>query len=137
MLIRGKNLRLKFDGKFLYHATECSIDISSDTEEIATKDTQGKQVIATDYGYTLSTSALYATLPGGNTTHVSSDVLIAAQLANTLIEWEFTDGEVGSKIYSGECYVTSGNISASNTGIANTSFTLTGTGDITTATVTE
>lgn len=131
MVIQGKNLRLKFNDKLLMHATECSIDISSDTEEIASKDTQGKEVISSDYGYTLSTSALYSTLPSGDTTHMTSDALIDAQLDRTLVEWEFTTGVEGQKIYSGQCYVTSSNIGASNGSIANTSFTLTGTGDIT------
>lgn len=129
--IAGKKLRLKFDGKKLYHATDCSLSISSDTEEVASKDTNGKQVIPGDYGYTLSTSALYAVLESGlSGTHITSDVLLQAQLDKTPIEWDFLSEETGSVVYHGTAYVTQSDINAPNGSIANTSFTLTGSGDI-------
>lgn len=129
--IPGKKLRLTFGGKKLYHATDCSLSISSDTEEIASKDTQGKQVIPGDYSYTLSTSALYAVLDAGVTaTHITSDVLIRAQLDKTPIVWQFLSEEEDSEVYSGTAYVTQSDLNGPNGSIANTSFTLTGSGDI-------
>jgi predicted secreted protein len=126
---KGKDLRLKFGDKFLLHATSCSLSFSTDTEEITTKDTVGKELVLGDQSYTLSTSALVATLPDGNTTHVVKSYLINAWKNKTLIAWEFTDGEVGNDIYSGNCYVTGGELTADNGSIANTSFSLTGTGE--------
>ena len=128
--IKGKNLRLTFDGKKLLHATECQLSIASKTEEIATKDTVGDELLISGYNYSLSTSALMATLPVGNTTHVVADVLVEAQVAGTPVAWEFTSGEAGTKVYSGTCFVTQSDMTASNGSSANTSFSLTGTGDI-------
>ena len=127
---KGKNLRLKFNDKWLLHATDCGLSISSDTEEIATKDTDGKEILIGDYSYTLSTSALMASLPSGDTTHIVSETLIDAQLDKTLVEWEFTDGIAGTKIYSGTVYVTQSDITATNGSVAGTSFTLNGSGSI-------
>ncbi len=128
--IKGKDLRIKIGNKKVWHATECSISISTDTEEVATKDTNGKVVVPGDYGYTLSTSALVATLDVGNTTHVTSDQLIALQLAGTAVTWEFASAEVGTILYSGTAYITQSDITAATGSIANTSFSFTGSGDI-------
>ncbi len=132
---RGKNLRLKFGGKTLFHATSCSLSVSSDTEEIATKDTAGKVVIPGSYGGTLSTDALLADKENGSTTTVDAFDLLQFQLDKTEITWEFSTGVVGDRIISGTTYLTQTDFSAEEAGIATGSFSFITTGDITLATV--
>lgn len=127
--IKGKDMRFEFGEKFLLHATDCSASVTTDTEEIATKDTVGKEITLGDQSYTLSTSALYATLPDGNTTHVVTPYLMQAWKNKTPIPWKFTDGVEGHDVYSGVCYVVGAELTAGVAGIAGTSFSLTGTGE--------
>ncbi len=54
--IKGKNLRLKVEGKTVFHATECTWSTSRELEDIATKDTNGKRRVLGDYDFTCSTS---------------------------------------------------------------------------------
>jgi len=129
--IKGKNLRLKFNDLWLLHATTCGLSIASKTEEVATKDTDGDEILSSGYGYTLSTSALMATLPTGDTTHAVTDYLVDAQLDETLVPWEFTTGVAGDRVYSGMCRVTQSDIAAENGSIATTGFSLVGSGNIT------
>jgi hypothetical protein len=128
--IKGKALRLRFNDKLLYHATECVLDMSRDTEETTSKDTNGKLIALGDYTYTLSTAALYAMLPAGDTTHIDADTLNAAFLAGTSIDWQFFSAGDSLKMYSGTVYVTSANLTATNGSNSNTSYTFTGSGDI-------
>jgi len=126
--IKGKDARFKFNDKFLLHATECSLSISLDLEEIATKDTVGKEQLPGDYSYTLATSALVATPTGDQaTTHSVSEILVNAALDKTLIPWEFP---TATTIYSGFCYVTQADITATNGSVAGSSFSLTGSGAV-------
>ena len=132
---KGKNLRFKFDGKTLFHATSCSLSVSTDVEEIATKDTAGKVVIPGSYAGTLSTDALLADKPNGSTTQVDAFDLMALQLANTQITWEFSTGASGDRIVSGTTYLTQTDLTAEEAGIGSGSFSFITTGDITLAVV--
>lgn len=127
---KGKNLRLKFDGKTLFHATSCSLSVTSDTEEIATKDTAGKVVIPGAYGGTLSTEALLADKENGSTTVVDAFDLLQFQLDKTEITWEFSTGVSGDRIISGTTYLTQTDLSAEESGISTGSFSFITTGDI-------
>jgi len=135
--IKGKNLRLSFGDKLLWHAQECTLSISAKNESVSTKDTQGDEIVMDGYNYTLSTNGLAAALPDGNTTHITGDTLTDAVLNNTLINWEFGTGVVGSRMYSGTAYVTQADISASNGSAVTGSFSFTGSGDITAVAVPE
>lgn len=133
---KGKNLRLKFEGKTLYHATSCGLSIATDSDEIATKDTAGKVFIPGAYSGSLSTDCLIADKKTADAaTKADAFDLIALQLANTEVDWEFTTGVSGDRIMSGKAYFTQTDITAEEAGIASGSFSLVTTGDIVIATV--
>ena len=46
-----------------------------------------------------------ANLPSGDTTHVTADDLLSAQLAGTEIEVEFTTDVLGDILYTGMAYI--------------------------------
>lgn len=132
---KGKNLRFKFEGKTLFHATSCGLSIASDVDEIATKDTNGKVLIPGSYSGSLKTDVLLADKESGATTVVDAFDLLQYQLGNTLITWEFTTGTTGDKIISGSTYLTQSDLTANESGISSGSFSFVTTGDITIATV--
>jgi len=104
-IYNGKFLRFKFDSKMLLHATNCKLTVSSKLEEIATKDTDGTVSIPSGYSYSGSTEALLSNLPSGDTTHVTADTLLDAQLAGTEIDVEFTTDVTGDFIYTGKAFI--------------------------------
>ena len=132
--IKGKNMRLSFEGKTLFHATSCGLSISTTLEAIATKDTDGEMNVPGNYSWTLTTSALYANKPMGSTQTDFND-LIVMQLAGTEIDVEFTTGETGDKVYSGKAYIESADITAEVGSMANGSFSFKGNGSLTVDTV--
>lgn len=132
---KGKNLRFRFEGKTLFHATSCSLSIASDSDEIATKDTDGKVFIPGSYSGTLSTDNLLADKETGATTAIDSFDLLEYQLNNTLVTWEFSTGVAGDRLVSGSAYLTSSEMTAEESGIASGSFSFNTTGDITISTV--
>lgn len=101
----GKFLRFKFGGKKFLHATNCKLTVSSKLEEIATKDTNGTVSIPSGYSITGSTEALLANLPEADTTHVTADMLLDLQLAETEIDVEFTTDITGDFIYTCKAYI--------------------------------
>ncbi|OIQ16547.1 MAG: hypothetical protein BM557_09540 [Flavobacterium sp. MedPE-SWcel] len=129
--IQGKKLRLSFGGKKLWHATECSLSITTDFEELASKDTDGKNQLPGDYSWTLSTSNLVADLPDGDTTHVNADDLIDLQLNDTIVTVEFTTGVTDDTVYSGSAYVSQSDITATNGAVSSGSFSFNGDGKLT------
>lgn len=128
----GKNLRLSLAGQTLFHATSCGLSISSDNEEISTKDTNGKNIIPGGYSGSLTTDCLIADKSG---TENDAWDMVQNQLSNTKITFEFTTGTTGDRTISGECYVTQSDITAEENGIATGSFSFITTGDITLGTV--
>jgi len=132
---KGKNLRISLEGKTLFHATSCSLSIQSDTDEIATKDTNGKVLIPGSYSGSLSMDNLLADIDAGNLTQVDQATLLGYQLANTEISWEFSTGVSGDMIISGTGYLTGSDLSAETEGISTGSFSIQTTGDITVSTV--
>lgn len=128
---KGKNLRLKFEGKTLYHATSCGLSISTDSDEIATKDTSGKVFIPGSYSGSLTTDCLVADKLTAEAGTVSDAFdLMVLQLNNTEVSWEFTNGVVGDRIMSGTAFFTQADITAEEAGISSGSFSLSTTGDI-------
>tara|TARA_R110000868_G_C10970676_1_gene769829 strand:- start:8460 stop:8882 length:423 start_codon:yes stop_codon:yes gene_type:complete len=127
---KGKFLRLKFEGKTLFHATTCSLSIATDTDEIASKDTNGKIFDPGNYSGSLSTDCLLADKPDGSTTVVDAFDLMAFQLANTKLTWEFSNGVAGDRLISGETYLINSDFSAETNGIATGSFSFQTSGDI-------
>lgn len=129
-IYKGKNVRFKFADKTLYHATSCTLAISSTLEEIATKDTNGTVSTPGNYSWTISTNALVADKPALSATQSDFMDIVALQLAGTLIEVEFTDGATGSFVLSGSVYVESANITAEVGQSVTGDFSFKGTGDL-------
>jgi hypothetical protein len=136
-IYKGKNVRFSFEGKTLYHATSCSLSVSTTLEELATKDTQGTISVPGNYSWSISANALVADKPAGSTTQDGFMDIMALQLASTPIDIEFTDGEVGSWKLAGTVYVESANISAEVGNSVTGDFSFKGTGDLVKTTITE
>lgn len=133
-IYKGKNVRFSFGDKTLYHATSCTLGISTTLEEIATKDTNGTVSVPGNYSWNISTNALVADKPASSTQVDFMDI-VALQLAGTAIDIEFTDGETGSFILSGTVYIESANVSAEVGQSVTGDFSFKGTGDLTKALV--
>lgn len=138
---RGKHLRIIVDGKPLYHATSCSLDVTTNMDEVETKDTDGNIVTPGNYNFTLSTDGLVAEGPAGGT-HVDTFDLLQLQLDGTSLAFEFanvgTSGdtpEAGTKLISGNMYVNSTGISSDTPATATGSHSFTGNGNLTITTV--
>lgn len=132
----GKAMRLRFDDKILYHATSCQLTVASDTQELATKDTNGKIVSMDGYSATLSTDALWADKEStGTTTQIDPAELLGLQIAETPIAFEFTTGTSGDVVISGTCYCNNSDLGAEVGNKATASFQFIVTGDITVDTV--
>jgi hypothetical protein len=129
-IYKGKNVRFSFDGKSLYHATSCKLSITTRLEEIATKDTTGAMSISDGYNWSISTESLVASKPVDSTESDFMDIL-DLQLAEAVILVEFTDGETGSFIISGNVRVASSDITAEQGAVMTGSFSFTGDGDVT------
>lgn len=129
-IYKGKNLRFSFGGKTLYHATSCKLSLSTKLEAIATKDTNGTVSTPSNYEWSLSADALVANKPSGSTTQEGFMDLVALQLAGTQIEVEFTTGEVGDFVLTGNVYIESCDITAEVGNSTTGSFSFKGTGDL-------
>lgn len=130
-IYKGKNVRLRIGDKTLYHSTTAQITITSNTTEIATKDTNGTIVTPDNYSWTASMESLWANKPDGSTTQLDPKDLITHQLANDLLTLEFTTDVQGDDTYSGSCYVTQTDLGAEVGNSATASFQFTGSGDLT------
>ena len=130
MIFQGKNVRISVEGKTIYHATSCKLDISMSLEEIATKDTEGSVNTPGNYTWNASTDALFATLPSGDTTHKSADEILDYLLAKTELDFEFSTNQSGLWVYAGKVYVESASIDATVGQSVTGSFTFKGNGDL-------
>jgi|SRR5690606_15286333 len=131
-IFQGRRVRISVDGKVIYHATECSIQIDSQTQSVATKDTNGALNLPDGYSWSASTNALVAEVPSNlAATHKSANDIVAIQLAGTEVEIEFTTGVEDEFVYKGKAYVTSSSITSSVGNAVSGSFTFTGNGDLT------
>ena len=130
-IYKGKIVRFQFDDKKLLHAINCSLDISTKLEEIATKDTDGTVTVPSNYTWSGSAEALFATLPSGDTDHVTADTLISQQLAGTEVAVQFTTAQTGDFVFSGNAYFESVKIDAQTGTSVKVSFSFKGNGNLT------
>ena len=128
-IYQGKLARFKFNGKTLFHATNCKLSVSTKLEEIATKDTNGSVVIPGNYAWSMNTDALVADKPVGTTQSDFMD-LLTFQLNSALIQVELSAGVVGDWKLAGEVYIDSSDITAATTGAVQGSFSFKGTGNL-------
>lgn len=139
-IYKGKNIRIIISGKKIFHATEGSISITTNLESIATKDTDGNIQTPSNYEWTASANALVAQVDPAGThaaSHSSFTDLVAAQLANSELDFQFTTEATGDFIFSGKVYITQCDITASTENAATGSFSFTGNGNLTLDTVEE
>ena len=132
-IYKGKDLRIKVEGKTVFHATECSFSSSMNIDSIATKDTTGEVGTPSTLSWTLSTNALVTNAPSGSTTTQGTKSLLDYHKAGTLVEIEFATGETGDLIISGSAYIESCELQAPVQGNATFSASFKGDGDYTVA----
>lgn len=128
-IYKGKNVRLSYNGKALYHAMSCKLSISTKLEEIATKDTDGTLSIPSNYAWNISAESLVANKPTASTQIDFMDI-VSLQLAGTEIDIEFTDGATGNFILTGKVFVESSDITAENGNSLTGSFSFKGNGNL-------
>lgn len=131
----GKNLRVRIDGKAVFHATECSFTTSRNMESIASKDTNGEQVTPGNYSWGVSTNFLVANIPAGSTTQVGTKEILDTYQDGTEVEVSFTTNIVGDVIITGNTYIEGLNMSAGTNGVATGDCSFKGNGDFETALV--
>lgn len=130
----GSDLRFTFDGKTLYHATNCSITLSRATKERATKDTNGTEVAKGIKSWSGSTEALMVKeLPAGVTTSMAWSQLfdLYDDDSDTLVDVEFTLGPAGTTgdfYYAGKAIITELGGNAPNEEDATASISIVGSG---------
>jgi len=130
-IYKGKNVRISYGGKTLYHTTSCKLDVSTSLEEIATKDTDGTVQTPGNYSWTASAESLMADIPAMSTTQIAGDDLLDFQLAGTELDFEFSTYETGSYKYTGKVYVESSSIDATVGQSVTGSFSFKGNGNLT------
>lgn len=128
-IYKGKNVRLSYNDKTLYHATSCKLSISTKLEEIATKDTDGTVSTPSNYAWNISAEALVANKPTSSTQSDFMDI-VSLQLAGTEIDIEFTDGATGNFTLSGKVYIESSDITAEVGNSVTGSFSFKGNGNL-------
>lgn len=126
---KGKKVRISLDGKTLYHATSCKVDISTELEEIATKDTKGKVSVPDGYSWSASTEALVADKPL-DSTQVDAMDLVDYLLEGVELDFEFTTKEAGDFLFKGKVLVSQASIDASTGSAVKGSFSFVGQGDL-------
>jgi hypothetical protein len=127
----GRDLRIHVSDKTFFHATECGFNSSKAIEAIATKDTNGEEAIASTLTFTLTTSALVTNKPTSSTTTNGTIDILNIHKAGTRVPFEFTTGDEGDILISGECLIESCDITAPVAGFATYSVNLKGVGEYT------
>jgi predicted secreted protein len=142
MIIRGKNLMVFVGGKSVAYATSHSVDLSTNTTEVAHKDITGNgtETVAITTAWTMSSDSLYSYDGAG--TGVTD--LLTAWKSSTTLDLVFGLGGTFSSTggwsidssettLTGKAIITSLSISADASDNATFSITFQGTGDLTIA----
>lgn len=128
---QGKDLRISYNGKVLYHTTECGFSISANFEEIATKDTDGTNTVPGEYTWSMTAASLIANKPTATTDKIDCSDLITSILEKKKFKVEFTTAVTGDIVLSGDIYVESVSVSAAVGQIATGDFSFKGDGTLT------
>ena len=128
----GKNLRIRVDGKTIFHATECSFTTSRNMESIASKDTNGEKVTPGNYTWGVSTNFLVANIPTGSATKIATKQILDLYQAGTQVQVQFTTQIAGDVIITGQSFIESMNMSAPTNGVATGDASFKGNGDFVT-----
>lgn len=91
-IVKGQNLRLKINNKFVAFAQDCELNVETETEETSTKDSNAKfkDYDVTGVGYTVSTNALFS-VDESETDTTGMDGMAALDIALTgnRLDFEF------------------------------------------------
>lgn len=128
----GKNLRIRVDGKTIFHATECTFTTSRNMESIASKDTNGEQVTPGNYTWGVSTNFLVANIPTASTTQVGTKEVLDIYQNGSEVEVQFSTNIVGDVIITGQSFIEGMNMSAGTNGVATGDCSFKGNGDFVT-----
>ncbi|MBF4484432.1 phage tail tube protein [Flavobacterium sp. CSZ] len=128
----GKNLRIRVDGKTIFHATECSFTTSRNMESIASKDTNGEQVTPGNYTWGVSTNYLVANIPTASTTQIATKQILDTYQQGSEVEVQFSTEIVGDVIITGNSFIESINMTAPTNGVATGDASFKGNGDFVT-----
>lgn len=106
----GRALRIKVGGSAILLATSCSLSITGDTLETATKDDTGKwkSKVLSGLSATLTHSGLLGVLHSDISSHWANLV------AGTEFTWEFTDGVTTHNKWSGTGFFSGMSVEASD-----------------------
>ena len=132
---QGKNLRIRVDGKTVFHATECSFTSSRNMDAIASKDTNGEQVSPGSYNWSVSTNYLVADKAAASTTALGIKELLDTYTGATEVEVQFTTNITGDVVITGMTYIESIDMSAGTNGVATGSASFKGNGEFLTSLV--
>lgn len=137
-IIKGQNLRIELDSKFVAFATSCTVHVSANLEEASTKDTTGdfQSQELTGLSWDVSSDALYTVTSDAN--GINGEGAFNLILAKQKVKVAFVLTEPGSSMnrgaadgtttkYIGEAWVSDISINAANR--QNVSYTIQLTGD--------
>jgi TP901-1 family phage major tail protein len=130
--MKGSSMRIKIGTNVIYHETDATLNWSREFKEVATKDTTGVENTPGKSSWSLSSNAYAENAPA--TENDLKSISDAAQAA-TLVSVEFTDGVSGNVMYSGQAYIESFSVKATNDETVTFDYVLKGNGDLTTANV--
>lgn len=125
----GKNLRIRVDGKTIFHATECSFTTSRNMESIASKDTDAEEVVPGTITWGVSTNYLVANIPSASATQIGTKQLLDTYTAGTKVEVQFTTDIIGDVIVTGNTFIEGINMTAGTNGVATGDASFKGTGE--------
>lgn len=132
-LLQGVNLRIKVGTKTLFHSVTASFSSQMDLKEVSSKDTNGKIKTPGSNSWSLSCNKLISA-NGDTTTQADAEELMGYHINKTLVDVEFTTGDSGEWILSGQAYISSFTINANNDEEVTGDFSFEGSGDLTLAT---
>ena len=132
-LYQGTTVRIKVDGKTIFHETDATLSSSIDFKEVASKDTAGKLKIANVQTWSLACNTLIANSAASAQEDIKS--LYDTHKAKTLVAIEFSTDVTGDVVFSGNAYVGTFNISATNEEEVTGDFNFEGDGELSIAVV--
>lgn len=106
--VQSGDLRLRLDGKTIFHAVDCSLSLTRNTTERATKDTSGVERSKSTKDWSVSFNGLVTYAGDGVGTHDFSDLFAAYNDdSDTLVDVEFLPSEGDASLkYIGEGIIT-------------------------------
>ena len=129
----GATMRLKVEGKTIFHETDATLSSTIDFKEVASKDTLGKLKIPNTQTWNISCNSLIANTVAAAQEDIKT--LYDKHKAKTLVTVEFSTDVTGDVVFSGEAYVGTFNITATNEAEVTGDFTFEGDGELTIAVV--